>query len=183
MNNQNSSFSYLLPLAILILLLTIISKEITNQGTTLNTGNVNMPIPSFSLPNLWVPTAELTQRDLMTGHVMLLHVWGSWCGACRHEHEMLTKIADDYHIPIFSIDYKDDPEAARTWLREQGNPYVATAVDTTGSVSRGLGVHGTPDTFIIDNHGIIRYRHVGTIDIDTWNEILFPLITQYKNAG
>jgi cytochrome c biogenesis protein CcmG/thiol:disulfide interchange protein DsbE len=183
MKNQNSPLQYVIPFALLAMLsLFIINEFMTAQDPSLSAGNTHIPLPVFSLPNLWDPTRLVTQNDFNNGHVSLLHVWGAWCSACRHEHAMMMEINKTYHVSIYSIDYKDDPAAAKLWLINEGNPYSTTLMDLTGKVSRALGVYGTPETFIIDKHGIIRYRHIGTIDKATWNEILFPIINQYIKA-
>jgi cytochrome c biogenesis protein CcmG/thiol:disulfide interchange protein DsbE len=144
--------------------------------------NDGAPVPAFAVTNLWVNGKTFRNTDLPAGQVVLLHVWGAWCSACQHEQPLLMDIVNRYHIPIYSLDYKDNPEKAKTWLSTHGNPYVQTGIDHDGSVSRQLGVYGTPETFLIDKHGIIRYRHVGMIDKKTWEQELFPLITHYRQT-
>ena len=36
-------------------------------------------------------------------------------------------------------------------------------MDHKGLVSIDWGVYGIPETFIIDNNGVIKYKHVGPI--------------------
>ena len=62
---------------------------------------------------------------------------------------------------IFSLNYKDELTAARMVLARSGNPYVATAVDKQGQVGIDWGVTGTPETFLIDKQGIVRYKQTG----------------------
>jgi cytochrome c biogenesis protein CcmG/thiol:disulfide interchange protein DsbE len=183
MSRKKSSLGYLIPLVMLAILLVLIGNELRISRNPFTTKAAEgTALPPFELQNLWSADKTLTEKDLPRGQVVLLHVWGSWCSACRYEHPMMMYINNRYHIPIYSIDYKDDPEAAKTWLTQQGDPYTAIAMDPNGKFSRDLGVYGTPETFLIDKHGLIRYRHVGVIDKMTWDQEIFPLIVQYRQA-
>lgn len=135
------------------------------------------PVPAFSLSTL--DGGHLTNRS-MVGHVSLLNVWASWCSYCREEHGMLMRIKNQYHIPIYGIAYRDNPSNARAFLAEEGNPYVAVGVDWDGNSTDALDVTGTPVTFLIDKHGVIRYRHTGSIDSSSWNNDFLPRIKEYQ---
>jgi cytochrome c biogenesis protein CcmG/thiol:disulfide interchange protein DsbE len=183
MGKKKTWFVYSIPLVMLAILLVLIASELRGPQNPFNkTIPAGSPLPAFELKNLWQNDRAFTNKDLPEGQVFLLHVWGVWCSACRHEHPTMLNIKDTYHIPIYSFDYKDNPDDAKTWLSLHGNPYVLTAMDPEGKVSRSLGVYGTPETFLIDKHGIIRYSHIGTIDKATWDQEIYPLIVQYKNA-
>lgn len=136
-------------------------------------------VPDFQLPDLLQSQTIFSKKEL-AGQIKLLNVWATWCYACGLEHDMLMKISREYHIPIYSINYKDDPEAARKLLAANGNPYVMTGIDFSGNVSIDFGVYGTPETFIISPQGKIIYRHVGAIDQKVWDEIFYPMIKRYE---
>lgn len=135
-------------------------------------------VPNFTLQTLTPNQPFFTQRELR-GQVVLLNVWATWCYACNQEHAMLMKIKNQYHIPIYSIAYKDDPNEVIKWLEKKGNPYVITGNDNTGDVAIDLGVYGTPETFVISPQGKIIYRHIGSINQKVWDDVLYPLIKKY----
>ena len=118
--------------------------------------------PAFSLPDLADSKQTLTQAELQ-GKVSLLNVWGSWCVACRDEHPVLMQFAAEHVIPIYGLDYKDDRQAALDMLAKQGNPYTAVAYDASGDATIDWGVYGAPETFLLDKHGIIRYKYIGPL--------------------
>ena len=60
-----------------------------------------------------------------------------------------------------------------------GNPYDIIGFDEHSEVAIGLGVTGAPETFLIDPEGIIRYKHVGEMNPQIWNEVFVPLIENY----
>ncbi|MFI4963061.1 MAG: DsbE family thiol:disulfide interchange protein, partial [Legionellales bacterium] len=60
--------------------------------------------------------------------------------------------------------------------KQWGNPYKRIGQDIKGNVGIELGVYGTPETFVIDKKGLIRYRHVGVIQQNDWLQVIEPLM-------
>src|SRR5262249_35264730 len=138
---------------------------------------VNKPLPEFQLPSLG--EGKLFTPELMKGRVVLLNVWASWCEACTEEQVLLLRLAREA-VPIYGLNYKDETEEAQRWLKEWGNPYQAIGEDKEGKVAIDLGVYGTPETFLIDQKGIIRYRHIGILDEGTWESEFLPRLKQLR---
>ena len=69
----------------------------------------------------------------------------------------------------------------KKWLDERGNPYNQIAFDQKGQTAIDWGVYETPETFIIDKKGIIRYKHIGPITSEVWENKLNPLVQQLRN--
>lgn len=138
---------------------------------------INKAAPSFLLPQLHEPNKTFSAES-MRGKVWLLNFWGTWCVACRDEHPMLVEFAKSAAVPIYGIDYKDDPAAAKKWLNELGNPYTLTAFDVDGRVSIDYGVYGAPETFLIDKAGVIRFKQIGPVTEEVWNKQILPLAKQ-----
>lgn len=176
-----SKIKTLIPFVILFILFAILWRELFySKPNELPSALIGETIPDFQLPNIYQPTNLFTQKNLV-GHVSLLNVWATWCYACSIEHKMLMKIKEQYHIPIYSINYKDDPLAAKGWLQKFGNPYVMTGSDLHGDVAIDLGVYGTPETFVISKEGKIVYRHIGIIDQKVWDDVLYPIVKKYED--
>lgn len=140
---------------------------------------IGEPIPAFHLQNLNDPKSFMTPKDFQ-GHAVLLNVWATWCYACGVESEMLMKIKNEYHVPIYSIAYKDNADDVKQWLAKRGDPYVMTGMDNNGDAAIDLGVYGTPETFVISAQGKIVYRHIGVIDQQNWDNVLYPLLKKYQ---
>lgn len=136
---------------------------------------IGKPAPSFRLPALADPQAVVSS-DALDGQVVLLNVWATWCVGCRQEHDTLLAIAAEELVPIYGLNYKDDRAAALQWLRELGDPYVVSAVDSDGSVAIDWGVYGAPETFLIDAGGVVRYKHIGPLTPEIWRTVLRPRV-------
>jgi len=159
---------------IFVPLLAIYSTFLTTASAE---GLLGDDLPNFNLPTL--SGSRLTNKSLQ-GHVSLLNIWGSWCKYCYYEHPMLMKIKNTYKIPIYGIDLKDNVINAKIWLHNYGNPYISVGEDFSGVTSDMLNVYGTPQTFVIDKNGKIRYRYNGGIDQGGWDDTLWPLIQKLE---
>lgn len=130
---------------------------------------IGKPFPEFSLPAVQ-DGKPLTRADLL-GKPALVNVWGTWCVACRVEHPVLTKLAQQ-GVVIYGVNYKDVNAEAQKWLKNFHDPYQLNINDEAGSLGLNLGVYGAPETFLIDGKGVIRYKHVGVIDETVWRQKL-----------
>lgn len=170
------SLKQIIPFFILFTLTGLLAYEMFYaKPNELPSALVGENVPTFSLPNLYDNAPPLTQKALR-GHVTLLNVWATWCDTCSVEHPMLMKIKNEYHVPIYSLVYKDDTRNAIQWLNDNGNPYTLSGNDAKGDVAIDFGVYGTPETFVISPTGKIVYRHIGAIDQQSWDETLYPII-------
>ncbi len=143
---------------------------------------INKPLPKFSLPELNHPDQQFSSTELH-GHVSLLNVFASWCISCRVEHPVLMELRDRKAVLIYGLDYKDSRDPDIQWLNKSGNPYEKIGFDQTGNTAINLGVYGTPETFVIDKHGIIKYKYIGPITEDVWQSELQPEVEKLAASG
>ncbi|MBJ7379501.1 MAG: DsbE family thiol:disulfide interchange protein [Polynucleobacter sp.] len=166
---------YLTPLIIFIVLLIFLGLGLQLKPREVPSPFIGKPAPTFSLPILGNETSYFSPEQ-MKGKVWVLNVWASWCVACREEHPVLLEWSKKQNVPLLGLDYKDKPLDALAWLKQFGNPYQLSLMDQKGSVGIDYGVYGVPETFIIDQNGIIRYKHIGPITPKILEETLLPFI-------
>jgi len=118
--------------------------------------------PEFDLPSVLDPTQRVRLQD-SAGRYRVINVWGSWCVACKAEHEALLKLHLQQSIQFIGIDWKDDPSTALEYVRKLGNPYDAIADDQAGQVAIDYGVYGAPESFLISPQGIVLAKHTGPL--------------------
>jgi cytochrome c biogenesis protein CcmG/thiol:disulfide interchange protein DsbE len=171
---------YLLPLAIFVVLAAFLYRGLSLDPKKVPSPLVGKPAPAFSLPTLNDPASSMSQTDF-AGKVSLFNVWATWCVSCRAEHQVLMALARSGKVDIYGLNYKDTRSEARRWLQNLGDPYVANAFDQDGRVGINWGVYGTPETFVIDHEGIIRYKHIGPISEKDMNEVILPLVEQLRS--
>lgn len=167
-----------IPLVLFVGLVVMFTTQLMDnaQGddpTKLESVLVGKPVPEFQLPNLFDDNKQYDQ-SLFQGKPLLLNVWATWCPTCHAEHQFLNQLANQ-GINIVGLNYKDDRAKAITWLNQAGDPYAVNLFDGDGMFGLDLGVYGAPETFLIDANGVIRYRHVGDVNAQNWQNKLEPL--------
>lgn len=162
-----------IPLLVFIGLVLFLMRGLQLDPSAVPSALLDRPLPAFSLPRLEADAPPISERD-WHGRKALVNVWATWCVTCRIEHPYLMTLASR-GIPLYGINYKDDPVAARRWLQEKGNPYQMTVVDQRGKLGIDLGVSGAPETYLVDSSGIIRYKHTGDLNERVWQDKLKPV--------
>jgi cytochrome c biogenesis protein CcmG, thiol:disulfide interchange protein DsbE len=170
---------YIIPLLLFIILAVFLALGLNLKPNDIPSPFINKPAPEFSAPKLNAPDQKLTPADLK-GQVWLFNVWASWCVSCRAEHPILNQFAKQYAVVIIGLNYKDEPEDAKTWLQTLGNPYNVSIMDQDGRIGIDYGVYGVPETFVIDKKGLIRYKHTGPVSADDVQNIFLPLIAKLE---
>lgn len=166
-----------IPLIVFVLLAALFWQGLKLDPSAMPSARLADPVPEFSLPTVRDSEERVTQ-EIFQGQVSLLNVWGTWCAACRVEHPFLVELAEE-GVAIYGVNYKDDVEEAKRWLKQLHDPYVLSVVDANGRLGMDLGVFGAPETYLIDPDGIIRHRHVGAIDREIWEQEFVPLIEEF----
>ena len=100
----------------------------------------------------------------------LLNIWASWCVPCRDEHPYLLDLSNEGNIKIIGLNYKDDKENAKRFLKELDNPYKIIIADSDGLIAIEWAAYGVPESFLIYNNEIIK-KVIGPINEITIKEI------------
>jgi cytochrome c biogenesis protein CcmG, thiol:disulfide interchange protein DsbE len=77
---------------------------------------------------------------------------------------------------LYGIAYKDKPADTRQFLSETGDPFTAIVSDAKGARAIDWGVSAAPETFVVDRHGIIRFKYVGGLSETVVASQLMPAI-------
>jgi len=165
---------FLVPLAVFIVLVAFLWVGLSLKPREVPSPLIDKPAPAFALSRLDNPQQSVTPQDLR-GQVWLLNVWASWCVACLDEHPVLVEFSKSGALPIYGLNYKDSPDAARAWLGKHGNPYTVSIVDADGRVGIDYGVYGVPETFLIDKDGVIRFKQIGPVTPEVLRDKILPL--------
>ena len=176
---------FAIPLIAFIALAGLMLFGLTNDPKLIPSPFIGKPAPPFTLPRLYKPDQTVSVDD-MKGKVWMLNLWASWCGSCRAEHRVLSKLIKQEKIPVIGLNYKDYGveeygNDALQWLEVLGNPYEAVVVDKKGMAGIDWGVVGVPETFVMDKKGIVRYKFTGPVYQKAVDEILIPLIHKLRN--
>ena len=169
----------LIPLGLFIGLLVLFAVGLRLNPREIPSPLIGKTVPEFTAPVLG-QSVSFSPAQLQ-GKVWLLNVWASWCVSCRQEHPVLMQLSKQKNIHLYGLNWKDELTAAKGWLAQHGDPYKASAFDPTGRTGIDYGVTGTPETFILDKEGIVRYKHVGPITKEVFIQIIWPVMQQLEN--
>ena len=151
-------------------------------GSADNSGQVNKALT-------WIPVADRQPAPIASGpalsgtgtvstgdypgKVVVINVWGSWCGPCRLEAKDLAEASEKTAktAAFVGLNIRDtNPDAARAFVRafEIGYPHI---YDPNGEqlvrFAGTLPPNGIPTTLLIDTDGRIAARVVGVVDQTT----------------
>lgn len=175
--------SFLLPFLLILVLYatgTLQTASVHAQSLLLRTGLLNAdPEPNSAEPfpfefTLKTLDGEPVKMESLKGKVIFLNLWATWCGPCRAEmpniQKLYTSLEDDrIAFVMLAIDKKGDEPKIKKYLEEKGFSFPiyrpAYAGDT--SFPEILRVPSIPTTFVIDTHGNVAYKNVGTANYNT----------------
>jgi len=140
------------------------------------------PAPEFALPSLTDANHTIKSSDLH-GRWYIFNVWGTWCGGCRQEHSVLLEMRQANVVPIIGLDWKDKEDEARSLLQQLGNPYELIAVDKDGRQAIEWGVYGAPETFLVNDQGIVVYKYVSPLTHEAWEKEFLPRLPQAQRQA
>lgn len=132
---------------------------------------VNKPAPAFV-----APIAQGGELDLKSiaghGRWVVLNFWSTTCIVCRYEAPELESFymqtqSNPQTAPIFvSINIQEGTTDILNYAKNFQLSYPIVS-DKSGKISLDYGVTGTPETFFIDPHGVVRHRVAGEVDRDS----------------
>jgi cytochrome c biogenesis protein CcmG/thiol:disulfide interchange protein DsbE len=151
-------------------LFVILFRGLQLHPQELPSAQVGKALPSIKV--FQVSNQKLVNLSSWYGKPFLIHFWASWCDNCTVEIPALAKYKKI--VPIIGVDYKDRPEDANRMMALWGDTFGGLVHDEQGKFGFDLGVVATPETFLIDNQGLVNYRYQGSMTEDVFNQEFLP---------
>ncbi len=158
-----------MPFLIFIVMIGAFGNQMDDKDPTAPSPQIGKLMPIFSLPRLY-DDGNLTQADIQGP--ALVNVFGSWCAACVEEHPIWQTVRQE--VPVYGIAWRDTMVNARKWLDKYGNPYVAVALDQDSTFALDWGITGAPESYLIDENGVIVLKIAGQITPEIWQDNILP---------
>jgi thiol-disulfide isomerase/thioredoxin len=90
--------------------------------------------------------------DDHAGKVVIVNIWGSWCGPCREEMPGLQFVQEQTGAAVLGIDVRDERQAASDFVRDRGVTFDSI-YDPPGRVLARLSGYPrntVPSTLVLD---------------------------------
>ena len=140
------------------------------------------------IPDLSGPTVDGKQLDVddYKGKVVVLNIWGSWCGPCRLEAENFEKVYKDVKddgVQFVGINTRDSGlTLPRAFEKEHGITYPSL-YDPTGRLmlrfKKGtLNPQLIPSTLIVDRDGKVASRTLQALSEESLRKMLKPVLAE-----
>ena len=116
--------------------------------------------PNFTLKSLGGKNLKLSE---MTGNVVLINFWASWCGPCREEMPLLNDLHKKYEplgFTVLGVNVEEDARNARGFLKNFPVDFPVL-LDNENQVSKKYNVIAMPTTVVVDRDGNMRFLHKG----------------------
>ncbi|MFD8394190.1 TlpA family protein disulfide reductase [Streptomyces sp. NPDC059680] len=141
-----------------------------------------------SAPDLSGKTIDGRTLDVADykGQVVVINVWGSWCGPCREEAQYFSKVSKQYDgkgVRFVGINTRDTSTTpAVAFEKEHGISYPSL-YDPTGRLmlrfKKGtLNPQLIPSTLVIDRHGKVAARALEALDDTALLKMLKPVLAE-----
>jgi len=115
--------------------------------------------PAFTLASLTAPHWPLAATR---GHVVVVNFFATWCPPCRAETPDLVAVEKRYAskgVIFVGVDASENAPLVSVFVKSKGIRFPIV-LDSNNVVSKRYDVRAIPTTYVLDRHGIIRYRQV-----------------------
>ncbi|MFH8381024.1 TlpA family protein disulfide reductase [Kitasatospora sp. NPDC018058] len=122
------------------------------------------------------------------GKVVVLNVWGSWCGPCREEAKNLQAVADEYKdkdVQFLGVNTRDSDKTNAIRFEQEKGVTFPSLFDPAGTQllkfpKGSLNPQSIPTTLIVDRDGKLAARAVGGTTQEALESILQPVVAEQK---
>jgi cytochrome c biogenesis protein CcmG/thiol:disulfide interchange protein DsbE len=147
---------------------------------------VGKPAPDFNLPDLNDKTVRLSDYR---GKVVFLNFWATWCKPCREEMPSMEVLYKNFEgngfvVLAVSIDRVTTKKDIPPFVKSM-NLTFPILVDSWGQTDKRYKLMGVPETYIIDQQGVLREKVIGPRDwtvLDNLKNITAMLKNGSKSA-
>tara|TARA_Y100001970_G_scaffold228234_1_gene282631 strand:- start:79 stop:597 length:519 start_codon:yes stop_codon:yes gene_type:complete len=157
-------------ITILLTIFFIFFKGLQNPSVYKPKIEIGKSIPVFQT-KLFDTEKIISSKEIFDeDNFYLLNIWASWCVPCIEEHPFLVSLNDYKDLKIIGLNYKDNINGAKDFLKKLDNPYNLILSDENGTIAVEWGAYGVPESFLIHKNKIVK-KIIGPLNASLLSDI------------
>jgi len=157
-------------ITILLTIFFIFFKSLQNPSVYKPKIEIGKSIPVFQT-KLFDTEKIISSKEIFDeDNFYLLNIWASWCVPCIEEHPFLVSLNDYKDLKIIGLNYKDNINGAKNFLKRLDNPYNLILSDENGTIAVEWGAYGVPESFLIHKNKIVK-KIIGPLNASLLSDI------------
>lgn len=172
---------------LLVASILLLRRPLPAPAHPVSPGITTVSLPGGAAPRVGHYAPELTAATLsgasvtlaqFRGKIILLNFWYAACDPCRIEMPTLERTYEREQgsgVVVLGIDTIDGNESIAQFQQAVGITYPVVR-DVGHRSAAAYGVLGTPTSYLIDRHGVIRAVYVGPVNPSTLKSDLASLL-------
>jgi len=146
----------------IFILLKLNESEIFFSGTLKL--EVGKAAPDFTFPGLDGRMISLSDHK---GKVVLVNIWATWCSPCVDEMPSMEKLYQEFkddNLEILAVSIDALGAKVVGPFMQKYNLTFPALLDPEGTIRQSYQVTGVPESFIIDQQGVLAKKIIGAAD-------------------
>ena len=158
--------------------------ELTGQAITTTDAGTAEDTDADTDPATGEVQLEPWSSQTALGGVLVINVWGSWCGPCVEEvpdlkaaHAHFQETGDP--VQFIGVNDRDSPSAALAFEQRHDMPYPSLVDDGGKTLLQLQGMaNPRPTTLVLDDQGRLAARVAGQVDAATLQGLVEDVLEQ-----
>ncbi|MGB5951282.1 MAG: TlpA disulfide reductase family protein [Ornithinimicrobium sp.] len=118
------------------------------------------------------------------GEVLVINVWGSWCGPCIEEAPDLNQVYNDFadageSVDFIGVNHRDSVPTALSFQKAKNVPYSSLEDDGGATLTDLQGLaNARPSTLVLDREGRVAARVLGQVEASTLRTLVQDVLEE-----
>ncbi len=163
--SQKKRFPWLIAAIAAVLLIALLAVlGMWMKQSAVKSLEIGTDIPDFSITSF---EGETFRKSELTGKLVLINFWSSWCASCDEEGDALEEVWQEVKssgdVVFIGVNYVDTESDSRAFIEKYGFTYP-NGPDLGSRISNIFKVQAVPETYLIGRDGYLKAMKIGPFE-------------------